>query len=307
MLRRLRIPIGIGRVIGMMSLCLVMGAACFPIPALHAQAASTGSNAADLRVWREFTALLWADSLPEHRIAPHFEEFRAPLRGFLDSLRAGGNQAEWHPAPEQYRVGERLIFLARLTVRGHTATYSFSFVAGDGEWKFQHLEAIHIRLDTLGPLPVSHFPDLPDADKTWIREEFEVARDVQWLQALVREKGWDAALTWFADGAGYALASRVWIPFVSPGRAFVLYLCWEQARLHGADVTLVALDSMQAVVRLRPLGFLQFSRSAHLRNQISLDEFRRLFEYRWQDRATNAGWSLSISYEEDEAVLRFSR
>lgn len=307
MLRTLRITAGIERVIRMTSPCLVVGAACFPVPTLHAQAVPASSSARDLRVWREFSALLWADSLPEHRVAPLSEEFRVPLRGFLDSLRVGGNRAEWQRAPEQFRVGERLIFLARLTVRGHTATYSFSFVTGDSGWKFQHLEAIHIRLDTLGSLPVSRFPDLPDPDKAWIREEFEIARDVQWLQALVREKGWDTALTWFADGAGYALASRVWVPFVNPERAFILYLCWEQARLHGADVTLVALDSMHAVVRLRPLGFLQYSRSAHLRNQISLDDFRRLFEYRWRDRAKNAGWSLSISYEGDQAVLSFSR
>jgi hypothetical protein len=251
--------------------------------------------------------MLWADSLPDERIAPLFEEFRVPLRGFLDTLRVGGNRAEWQRTPEQFRVGERLHFLTPLTVRGQTATYSFSFVTGNSGWKFQHLEAIHIRLDALGPPPVSRFPDLPDADKTWIREEFDVAQDVQWLKALVREKGWDTALTWFADGAGYALASRVWVPFVEPERAFILYLCWEQAQLHGADVTLVALDSAHALVRLRPLGFLQYSRSAHLRNQISLDDFRRLFEYRWQDRALNASWSLSISYDGDGAALRFSR
>jgi hypothetical protein len=286
---------------------LAVGAWCVPVRTLSAQGASAASRAGDARVWREFTAMLWADSLPNERVAPLFEEFRTALRGFLDTLRVAGDRAEWQRTPEQFRVGERLHFLMPLTVRGRTATYSFSFVTSDSGWTFEHLEAIHIRLDTLGPPPVSRFPDLPDADKTWIREEFEVAQDVQWLTALVREKGWDTALTWFADGAGYALASRVWVPFVEPERAFILYLCWEQAQLHGADVTLVALDSAQAVVRLRPLGFLQYSRSAHLRNQISLDDFRRLFEYRWRDRAMNARWSLSISYDGDEAVLRFSR
>ena len=290
-----------------MSLCPAMAAACVSVPRHLPREVPPSSNPGDVRVWREFTARLWGDSLPEQRIAPHFEELRAPLRGFLDSLRVGGNRSEWQRPPEQFRVNERLVFLTRLTVRGQAATYSFSFVTSDSGWQFQHLEAIHIRLDTLGPLPVSRFPDLPEGDKIWIREEFDIARDVHWLNTLVKEKGWDTALAWFADGAGYALASRVWIPFVVPERAFILYLCWEQARIRGGDVTLVSLDSVQAVVRLRPLGFLMYSRSAHLRNQISLDDFRRLFEYRWRDRAVHAGWSLSISYEGDEAVLRFRR
>src|SRR5512139_351295 len=272
------------RAIRLMSLCLAMSVACVPVPTLPPNGVPAPSHSRDLRVWREFTARLWGDSLPEQRIAPHFEELRVPLRGFLDSLRVGGNRAEWLRPPEQFRVSERLVFLVRLTVRGQTATYSFAFVTSDSGWQFQHLEAIHIRLDTLGPMPVSRFPDLPDADKIWIREEFDVARDVQWLKALVRERGWDTALAWFADGAGYALASRVWIPFVRPERAFILYLCWEQARIHGANVTLVALDSVHSVVRLQPLGFLMYSRSAHLRNQISLEDFRRLFEFRWRDR-----------------------
>lgn len=66
-------------------------------------------------------------------------------------------------------------------------------------------------------------------------EELQVSRDVWLLNALAAEKGRDSALDWFKDGAGYALAARVWVPFVSPSRAFVLYLCWEQANLNEGE------------------------------------------------------------------------
>jgi hypothetical protein len=36
-------------------------------------------------------------------------------------------------------------------------------------------------------------------------------------------------------------------------------------------------------------------------------DYRALFEFRWQDRATNAGWTLAISYEEGDCVFQFSR
>ena len=222
-------------------------------------------------------------------------------------MRAAADWTEWKRTPEQYGVGEQLHFLARLTFHGHAATYCFSFVTTTNTWRFQHLEAITLRLDKLDAPPTSRFPDLPEVEKMWMREEFDVTRDVQWLKALTREKGWDAALPWFADGAGYALASRAWVPFVSPDRAFILYLCWEQARLHGTEVTLVTLKAAEAVVRLRPIYFQLYSRSAHLGQQMSLPDFRRLFEYRWQDRAKNAGWSLSITYEGEDCVLRFSK
>lgn len=275
--------------------------------ALHAQTASAIQDSLDFRVWNEFVAILRKGPLPGERIAPYLEDLRQPLRGFLDTMRATADWGEWERAPDRYRVGQQLHFVTRLTFQGQAATYCFSFVTSASGWKFQHLEAITLRLDQLGPFPVRRFPDLPEAEKAWMREELDVTRDVHWLRALAKEKGWDTALGWFADGAGYALAARAWVPYVTPERAFILYLCWEQARLHGAEVTLVTLEQTAAVVRLRPIYFLLYSRSAHLRNQISLADFRRLFEYRWQDRAKNAGWSLSIAYEGDDCILRFSR
>ena len=44
---------------------------------------------------------------------------------------------------------------------------------------------------------------------------------------------------------------------------------------------------------------------AQLKQQINIDDYRRLFEVVWLDRAQNAGWDLHISYEKGECVFRF--
>ena len=157
------------------------------------------------------------------------------------------------------------------------------------------------------PLPARTFPDLPEKDKVWMREEWEVSREIGFYNVLVAAQGQTAALVWFKDGAGYALTARAWVPFVTPARAFVLYLCWEQANLRGSDVVLERLDDTLAVVRLRPLYFRLYEQTAHLKQQIGADAYRVLFETRWRDRASAAGWHLDLACHGSGCLFRFTR
>jgi hypothetical protein len=261
----------------------------------------------DDRVWTEFVALLQAGEFPGQVVAPYREELRQPLLGFLETMRAKADWKEWCAEPEVIRAGDQVHFLLPLTFDGATGSYCFSFAIRDGAWFFQHLEAITLRLDRLGPLPATEFPDLPEPDKVWIREELQVSRDVWLLNSLAAEKGHEAALEWFRDGDGYALAARSWVPYATPREAFILYVCWEQANLRGSGVVLERLDAERAIVRLRPLCFALYERSAHLKQQIGPEDFRALFEFRWQDRARGAGWDLRISYEGSDCALEFTR
>jgi len=287
-------------------LILVFGACVFPRGAGGLTEYVPPANE-DLRVWREFVDLLRREPFPGERVAPYDEDLRAPLLGFLGIMRSKADWEEFERDPEVFRIGDQVHFLIPLTFDGQNATYCFSFITTQGIWSFQHLESITLRLDQIGPLPATRFPDLPEETTAWIREELQVSRDVWLLNALAAEKGRDSALDWFKDGAGYALAARVWVPFVSPSRAFVLYLCWEQANLHGSEVSLIRLDDDGAVVRLRPMYFALYEKAAHLKQQIQFEDYRRLFEYRWQDRATSAGWKLDISYEREDCVFQFTK
>jgi len=261
---------------------------------------------AELQPWSEFVALLRAGPLPADRMKPYMESLRGTMEGFLAILRRGADWSEWRREPEVFRVGDEVHYILPLTYGGQTKTFCFSFLIENNRWYFEHFETITVRMDRLGPLPAHTFPDLPEKDKAWMREEWDVNREVQLYNQLAAEKGPAAALDWFKDGGGYALTARAWVPFASPSRAFILYLCWEQANLRGGDVVLEHLDDTLAVVRLRPLYFRLYEETG-LKQQIGADAYRALFATRWQDRAAAAGWHLDLACRGDDCVFQFTR
>ncbi len=284
--------------------------ALFAAVALGCASAPPARNTAaqpDLAVWHQFLALLRAGPFPAERIRPYDEGLRESNLRVLEKIRREASPRELARTPEVFRVGQQIHYLLPLTLNEGKATYTFTFVLDGDRWYYQHLDAIAIRLDRLGPLPVSKFPDLPEATKGWMRAESDVTKQVWLYKTVAAEKGPDEARRWLNDGAGYALTARVWIPFVEPGRAFVLYLCWEQANLRGNAVSLERLDEDEAVVRFTPEWFLLYRIAGHLRGQIALEEYRRLFESIWQDRAANAGWRVDFAYRGDEVVMHLRR
>ena len=266
----------------------------------------------DLDVWKEFVAAMKTGGLPSEKVRPYYEELRAPILGWLKEMSQKAVWAEWDKRPEVHRVGEHVHFLIPLTFDGRTASYCLTFLVEDGAWYFRHLEAINIRLDKTGPLPASTFPDVDEATKAHIREEARWSREVRVFNELAALKGKTYAFDFFKDGNGYFLAAKTWVPFVEPRKAFILYACWEQANLRGNAVTLEALDDAAAVVRMSTYFFGLYKASAHLRQQIPFEDYARIFETIWKDRARAAGWALEIEYRNEgfrasECVLRFKR
>jgi len=266
----------------------------------------------DLDVWKEFVAAMKTGGLPSEKVRPYYEELRAPILGWLKEMSQKAVWAEWDKRPEVHRVGEHVHFLIPLTFDGRTASYCLTFLVEDGAWYFRHLEAINIRLDKTGPLPASTFPDVDEATKAHIREEARWSREVRVFNELAALKGKTYAFDFFKDGNGYFLAAKTWVPFVEPRKAFILYACWEQANLRGNAVTLEALDDAAAVVRMSTYFFGLYKASAHLRQQIPFEDYARIFETIWKDRARAAGWALEIEYKNEgfrasECVLRFKR
>ena len=266
----------------------------------------------DLAVWKGFVAAMKTGGLPSEKVRPYYEELRAPILGWLKEMRDKATWAEWDMAPEVHRVGEHVHFLIPLTFDGRTASYCLTFLVEGGAWYLRHLEAINIRLDKTGPLPASTFPDIDEATKAHIREETGWSREVRVFNELAALKGRDFAFDFFKDGNGYFLAAKTWVPFVEPRKAFILYACWEQANLRGNTVTLETLDDAAAVIRMSTYFFGLYKASAHLRQQIPFEDFTRIFETIWKDRARAAGWGLEVEYKNEgfrasECLLRFKR
>jgi len=268
--------------------------------------------AEDLAIWKDFVSAMKAGGPPPERINPYYEDLRQPILGFFKEMREKATWAEWDRTPQVFHVEKHVHFLIPLTFDGRTAEYGFTFLVEGGTWSFRHLEAISIRLDLTGPLPTSTFPDVDEETKAHIREETHWSREIRIFNLLAEVKGKDFAFDFFKDGNGYFLAAKTWVPFVEPRKAFILYVCWEQANLKGNTVTLEKLDAGEALVRMSTYYFGLYKASAHLAQQIPFEDYVRIFETIWKDRARAAGWSLEIEYGNEgfrasTCVLRFRR
>ncbi len=268
--------------------------------------ALTTTLPASADTWTDFVAAMQAGEVGEERLRPVHPSLLEPMGGFVALLQEHADWSEWSD-PERFAVDDRELYVLPLTLDGGRATYCFSFLVEEEQWWFHHLETISIRLDQLGELPAASFPDVDEGQKAWIRAENAWTRNLQLLRKLTEDEGRDAAFDWFRDGDGYALSAKTWVPFVSAERAFVLYLCWEQANLQGSAVTLVQLDDEEAVVEVEPLYLALYSRTAHFRNLVQEDDYLRLYEVIWQDRARAGGWDLDLQVDGERCVMRFTR
>ncbi len=259
-----------------------------------------------LRVWHEFIDAVRNGSLTADQIRPYEtlgDSYKPVLLSYLDTIRVRASAEDWTTVPEVIQSGNRIQYVVPWTEGDRKVTYSFAFITEGPRWYFQHLEAIMIRLDKVTQFPASRFPDIPEDQKAWMREETYWSFIVQNVYLpTAKEKGQQAALDILRDGAGYFTAARAWVPFTSPAKAFVLFLCWEQQNLRGNEVVLEKLDDTQAVVKLKTQYLTLYSVAAHLKPLISFDDYRQIFETIWQDRAANAGWKLQIEYLPDNRV-----
>jgi hypothetical protein len=269
----------------------------------------------NLVIWKEFVDLLKSGQLTQDRIKPHeFISKETQLR-FLGNLKKASDRAsswgEWEAEPEVFPVENQVHFLIPLGFGGEKKTvYCFTFLKEENTWYYRHMENISIRLDKTPLPPTSDFPDLPEETKAWQRAEMYWSKMVYFYTVLSKEKGKEFFFNLMKDGAGYFLASKVWVPFLPPQRAFILYLCWEQSRLQGNNVVLQKLTDKEAVVDLQTHFFYLYKHAGHLKGQIDFEDYKKIFETIWQDRARNAGWNLDISYEDPEClkcVFRFTR
>ncbi len=268
----------------------------------------------DSASWREFVALVKEGKVTADMVRPYegvpkdaLLKQLADFKGYHDKY---ASWKEWDN-PDVFPVGDLVHYLVTFTWGGQTKSqFCFTLSKEGGKWYYRHVENIFIRLDRVSSFPASEFPDLPAATKDWQREESYWSQMVYFNSVLSKEKGKDFLPNLLKDGAGYYLAAKAWVPFVPPERAFILYLCWEQSRLRGNAVILKSLTNRAAVVQIKPQFFALYKRASHLKGQIKFEDYRRIFEILWQDRAATAGWKLEIRYEDPECltcVLQFTR
>jgi hypothetical protein len=264
----------------------------------------------ELKIWMEFVAALKNNVLSPDRIRLIEPMTLEMIQETLQRFREGAVWSEWEAEPEVIRADPQLNFIIPLKGKLGTRTdYCFMFLVEKNQWYFRSIEAIFIRLDKIGSLPASTFPDISEKQKAWAREEIYWSEQVRLFNLLSKEKGKEFAFDWvkkgIGNGIGYLLGAETWVPFVSPSKAFILYLCWEQANLRGNDVVLEKLDDHEALLKITPLYFALYQAASHLKRQISLEDYIKIFETIWQERADKAGWKLKIEGQGRICIFHF--
>jgi len=261
----------------------------------------------EIAIWEEFVKELKGNKFTLEQIKPYQSLSKTTLMGFLNEMSSKANWEEWEKNPEIFHIDNQINFLIPLTFDKYTMTYNFTFITEGDKWYFRHLEAIFIRLDKISDLPTSTFPDVDKNIKEWMREEIYWSKQIYLFNFLTKEKGKDFAFSFFKDGMGYMMGAKTWVPFVPQPKAFILYLCWELANLRGNKVTLKELDDNHATVILESIYFKLYENTGHLKEQISFDDYKKIFETIWQDRAKQAGWNLKIEYNGNISVFSFNK
>lgn len=161
--------------------------------------------------------------------------------------------------------------------------------------------------NVMANLPATEFPNVPAEKKSLDELEKDWSEKVTLYSSMIKEKGQYYTLNQFKDCSSYLPKVKENIPSVKSRRkAFVLYLCWKQASLAENNVTLEKLDAKEALVKVKPLH-LQVYEKANLKEQISIEDYKRIFQTIWETRAAMAGWDLVISYEGNQCILNFTK
>lgn len=263
-------------------------------------------------IWNDFLDKLRNNRISVEMIDPMEElgdAFKPVLLSFLDSLRVQASEIDWTRDPEIIVQGDKILFITPWTTSFDTVTYCLTFKTVGSKWYFEHIESIFIRLDKYEPLPRSNFPDIDESQKAWMREEnFWSYIIINFYLPVSQKNGQTYALDLLKDGGGYNVAAKAWVPFLPDHKAFILYLCWEQSRLRGNNVTLKRLDDNKSEIIIESQYLALYNNSAHMRNIISIEEYKTIYETIWRDRIKYSGWNMTIDYINDYTVkFSFSR
>jgi hypothetical protein len=271
------------------------------------------SNAQNsLEIWNDFIFQLKNNKITIDKIKPLDEmgdSFKPTLLSFLDSLRVQASEEDWKRIPEIIHQDNKILYLIPWSTRYNDVTYCISIETTDSNWYFHHLEAIHIRLDKYDDLPLSEFPDLEENRKNWMRQEIYWSFIViNIYKPLIKDHSKQYVFDLLKDGKGYNVSAKTWVPFLPYHKAFILFMCFEQSNLRGNEVSLIKLDDNEAIIDIGTHFFALYRNTGHLKNNISFDDYKDIFETLWNDRTKYSGWNLELEYLSDyEVRFTFSR
>jgi len=251
-------------------------------------------------IWNEFLGKLQADSFTENDFADDMKPF---LSSFLTGTAAQFRRDKFINSPADIIDGEHKKIVILACPDGE---YRFDFIINAGKWQLCFIECVTLPLANITDFPYNSF--IPLAEKeAWIYAERNISKTVHFFCKLKDIFGFDEALMWFNDGAGEFLCAKSWVPFYKESKAFILFCGWIETRINGENVSVdVFTDDKCALRFINHLWFRVYHAVSHIKIQLTLEEYKKLFEHIWTDRAMHAGWNVDFEYDGNDTILLFS-
>ena len=250
-------------------------------------------------IWNEFLEKLKHDSFSEDDFTDDNRVFLFP---FLSGYTAQFRREKYIKSPAELFDGENkkiVIFSCP------DDKYRFDFIIDKGKWRLCFIECITLPIANINNFPYSSFTALPEKE-AWIYAEKSISKTIHFFCKLRELIGFENALLWFNDGAGEYLCAKSWVPFYKESKAFIIYCAWIENRINGEDVSVEMFEDTKCIIRfVNHLWFSVYHVSTHIKTQLTLDEYKILFEHIWTDRAINSGWSIDFKYDGSDSVLIF--
>ena len=254
------------------------------------------------RIWNEFKIKLKNDSLVP-------DDFGEELREIEFSVLSGEKAKSLR---EALLNAENVRFYKSEQEKKHIvfvdvgAGFRIDFIINENKWQILFIEGITIPIDKIDCLPYNDFPPIKDHAENWIREEARITGLVRNYNFIKDNFGIAKALEYCHDGAGKFIAAKSWIPFFSDKKAFIVFISWWDNRIYGENVSIEKFSDDECIIKyIEPIWFRMYDVCGHLKFQIPFDEYKRLFEHIWQDRAKCSGWDISFIYENNSLILKF--
>jgi len=195
--------------------------------------------------------------------------------------------------PEWHFFDGNICFLPNLREDKDQTCIKFRKVGN--RWIFVSATPLRIRLDEVAKPPTCIFPQLPDQQLRWIREEIETDFRIRVYKEIKTYKGADAAKEWFADGVDFRKRVEQMIPYLPVQTGFIYYKCWFHAQLLGETTMLREFTPKRAVVELERCKHLAiYQQNFVIQKMIDKASYLELFDLSWEDRAYACGWNVHI-------------
>jgi hypothetical protein len=250
-------------------------------------------------IWKEFIEKLCHDSLKECDLNDEMSPF---LFSFLCGKDAQNRREIFINAPVNMIDGE---FRKSIFLSCPDDEYRFDFEVNKEKWKLCYIECITLPLSNINNFPYDSFIPL-SGKENWIKAEKSISKMIYFFCKLRKIFNFDEALLWLNDGAGEFLCARSWVPFYKDSKSFILYSSWIENRINGENVSVEIFSDEKCVMRFKQhLWFKIYHATGHFRTQLSFDDYKKIFESIWQDRAFHSGWNIMFEYEGYDTILTF--